>query len=169
MSKLVAPIDSHVKVFRPDEGYGFIAIDGSEKDLFFHATGFRKPKRLRNGTITWVVAELDDYPMSHGLPIRAITLGRPPKRPDDQMALEWTLPTQVEIDPIFIVFEIVQTMIEGDVVANNETNVHQQTNVLTVKENAIVIGTEDRCKEFVRTHANEEPKRSFIIRAWNVI
>ena len=38
-----------VKFFSPQKGYGFIAIEGSEKDIFLHKTGIPLGVTINNG------------------------------------------------------------------------------------------------------------------------
>ena len=38
-----------VKFFNPKKGYGFIAIEGSEKDIFLHKTGIPLGVNVNNG------------------------------------------------------------------------------------------------------------------------
>ena len=38
-----------VKFFSPQKGYGFVAIEGSEKDIFLHKTGIPLGVTINNG------------------------------------------------------------------------------------------------------------------------
>lgn len=101
------PYESHVKIYEANKGYGFIHMEGSHlagvADMFFHASGFRIPRRNPNGTISWMPSALNEVQLVHGIAITVLSIGTSPKGLD--MALEWTIPGQIMHEPLCIIFD----------------------------------------------------------------
>lgn len=130
-----------VKFFDMKKNFGFIEVEGEEKDYYFRADSEVKLEVVRGNRQYWPIPVYEPTPVPiAGLPVTILSFQESSK---GKMAVEWTRAT---CDPIPL-FAVIQTHITtGDyrVAAEKkecyERRVHEH-------EQVAFIGTEEECKD----------------------